>query len=169
LTKGFVWLYEDVTERKRADSEVQRMVREQDLILGNAAVGIAFVRSREIQRCNRFLEEMVGAAPGGLIGRNSSVLFDSEEDWREAGRLTYSSTAPGETHDLEWRFKRADGSTFLCRTRGRRIDAGTDDQEWIWSFEDVTTEREAEKRVQQALAEQELILSNATVGIVFAR
>ena len=167
--RGSVWLLEDITERKRTDGEIQRMVREQDLILGNAAVGIAFVRNQMIQRCNRFLEEMVGAEPGALAGQLSKVLFASEEDWNQAGRLAYSMTVPGGAHDAEWRFKRADGSTFLCRTRGRRIDSGGGDQEWIWSFEDVTLEREAEARVQRALAEQELILANATVGISFAR
>jgi diguanylate cyclase (GGDEF)-like protein/PAS domain S-box-containing protein len=169
LSKGYIWLYEDITERKRADAEIQRMVREQDLILGNATVGIAFVRDRVIQRCNRFLEEMVGAAPGALIGRPSSVLFAAEEDWNEAVRLAYNDTGPGETHDTEWRFKRSDGTTFLCRTRGRRIDSGGAEQEWIWSFDDVTLEREAEARLQRALAEQELILANANVGIAFAR
>ena len=169
IAKGYVWLYEDITERKRADGEIQRMVREQELILGNATVGIAFVRNRAIQRCNRFLEEMVGAAPGALAGQPSSVLFESESDWRRAGDLAYSMTEPGGTHDSEWRFRRADGATFLCRTRGRRIDSGGEEQEWIWSFEDVTLEREADARVQRALIEQELILSNATVGISFAR
>jgi diguanylate cyclase (GGDEF)-like protein/PAS domain S-box-containing protein len=169
LAKGYIWLYEDVTERKRADGEIRRMVREQELILANATVGIAFVRDRAIQRCNRFLEEMVGAAPGALAGQSTAALFESENDWRRAGDLAYSRTAPGGTHDSEWRFRRADGSTFLCRTRGRRIDAGSEEQEWIWSFEDVTLEREAEARVQRALIEQELILTNATVGISFAR
>src|SRR5213078_5219635 len=65
--------------------------------------------------------------------------------------------------------RRRDGTAFRCRTRGRRIDAGDDQQEWIWSFEDVTAEREADLRVQRALAEQELILDNATVGISFVR
>ncbi len=159
---GTVWIAEDITERKRADGEVQRMVREQDLILGNATVGIAFVRSRVIQRCNRFLEEMVGAAPGALIGQPSSVLFADEAQWQEAGRLAYDGTEPGGSHDTEWRFKRGDGSTFLCRTRGRRIDAGGEDQEWIWSFDDVTLEREAEERLQRAVAErtQELQVAN---------
>ena len=72
------------------------------------------------------------------------MLFAIEEEWQEAVRIAYGKTAPGDTHDAEWRFKRADGSTFLCRTRGRRIDAGGEDQEWIWSFEDVTAERDAE-------------------------
>jgi diguanylate cyclase (GGDEF)-like protein/PAS domain S-box-containing protein len=169
ISKGYVWLFEDITERKRADSEIQRMVREQDLILGNATVGIAFVRNRIIQRCNRFLEEMVGAAPGTLIDQPSSVLFADEAEWREAGQFAFEHTEPGGTHDTEQRFKRSDGSTFLCRARGRRIDAGGQDREWIWSLDDVTLEREAEARVQRALAEQELILANANVGIAFAR
>ncbi|HEX2200053.1 MAG TPA: EAL domain-containing protein [Burkholderiales bacterium] len=180
---GYVWLLEDITERRRADEDLQRLVREQaqveeriqralaeqELILDNASVGIAFVRGRAIQRCNRFLEEMVGAGPGELVGQSSSVLFASATDWEEAGRLAYHSTAPGETHDSEWRFRRRDGSTFRCRTRGRRTDLGEPDQEWIWSFEDVTAERDADLRVQRALAEQELILDNATVGIAFLR
>ncbi len=178
--KGYVWLFEDIGERKRADEALKRIEREaeerlqraaaeQELILDNAAVGISFVRNRVIQRCNRFLEDMVGAAPGELIGASSSVLFASEQDWKDAGRIAYTATAPGQTHESEWRFKRKDGSTFLCRSRGRRIDAGEPVQEWIWSYEDVTAEREAEIRVQRALAEQELILDNATVGIVFSR
>jgi len=169
LAKGYIWLFEDITERKRADSEIHRLISEQSLILDNASVGIAFVRDRKIKRCNRFLEEMVGAGPGALLGQRSAILFAAEADWAEAGRLAHGMTEPGGTHDSEWRFKRADGSTFLCRTRGRRIDAGGDEQEWIWSFEDVTLEREAEARVQRALVEQELILTNATVGISFAR
>ena len=181
--KGYVWLLEDVTERRRADEAMQRLVREQsaaeeriqralgeqELILDNASVGIAFVRNRTIQRCNRFLEEMAGAGPGELVGASSSVLFASHADWEEAGRLAYRGTSPGETHNAEYRFKRRDGSTFRCRARGRRIDAGEPEQEWIWSFEDVTAEREADLRVQRALAEQELILDNATVGIAFLR
>lgn len=179
ISKGYVWLYEDITERKRADAEVQRMVREQELILGNATVGIAFVRSRTIQRCNRYLEEMVGAAPGALAGQPSSVLFADQGQWSEAVRLAYTGTGPGETHDAESRFKRADGSTFLCRSRGRRIDAGGADQEWIWSFEDVTAQREAETSLQasrdaaeasrdvleQAVADRTLALQEANLRL----
>jgi diguanylate cyclase (GGDEF)-like protein/PAS domain S-box-containing protein len=169
LSKGYIWLFEDITEQKRIDGQIQRMVREQELILDNATVGIAFVRDRQFQRCNRFMEEMVGVAPGALMGQSTAVVFEREEDWKDAGRLAYGGTAPGETYELERRFRRADGSTFLARTRGRRIDSGGEEQEWIWSCEDVTIEREAEARVQLALAEQELILDNATVGICFVK
>jgi diguanylate cyclase (GGDEF)-like protein/PAS domain S-box-containing protein len=167
--QGSVWLFDDITQEHESEERVQRALAEQELILDNASVGIAFVRNRCIQRCNRFLEDMVGAGPGDLIGQSSAVLFASREDWEEAGRVAYGRTPPGGTHESERRFKRRDGSTFLCRTRGRRTDTGEAEQEWIWSFEDVTAEREAELRVARALAEQDLILDNATVGIAFVR
>src|SRR5204862_545875 len=142
---------------------------EYEALLANASIGIAFGRNRAIRRCNRFLEDMVGAGPGELVGESSAVLFATEEGWREAGLLAYSSTAPGETHDSEWKFKRRDGSVFHCRTRGRRIDAGGEEQEWIWSFEDVTAEREAEARVQQALDALERKVAERTAELEDAR
>ncbi|MCD6042997.1 MAG: diguanylate cyclase/phosphodiesterase with sensor(s), partial [Burkholderiales bacterium] len=167
--QGSVWLFDDITQEHESEERVQRALAEQELILDNASVGIAFVRNRAIQRCNRYLEDMLGAGPGELVGQSSAVLFASREEWEEAGRHAYSITAPGEQHHSERLFRRRDGSTFLCRTRGRRIDLGGPEQEWIWSFEDITAEREAELRVSRALAEQDLILDNATVGIAFVR
>ncbi|HEX6295076.1 MAG TPA: EAL domain-containing protein [Burkholderiales bacterium] len=164
-TKGYVWLLEDITQQHAAEERIERAAAEQELILDNATVGIAFVRNHVIQRCNRYLEEMVGAGPGELVGESSAVLFQAEQDWRAAGRLAYERTGPGERHDSEWRFKRRDGSLFRCRTRGRRIDAGKAEQEWIWSFEDVTAEREADSRVQQALDALERTVAERTAEL----
>jgi diguanylate cyclase (GGDEF)-like protein/PAS domain S-box-containing protein len=167
--QGSVWLFDDITQEREAEERVQRALAEQELILDNAAVGIAFVRNRCIQRCNRFFEDMVGAGPGDLIGQSSAVLFASREDWEQAGRAAYGGTPPGGTHESEHRLRRRDGSTFLCRTRGRRIDVGETEQEWIWSFEDVTVERDAEQRVQQALGELERKVAERTAELEEAK
>jgi diguanylate cyclase (GGDEF)-like protein/PAS domain S-box-containing protein len=164
-SKGYVWLLEDISERKRADEALERALAEQELILDNATVGIAFVRNRSIQRCNRYLEEMVGADPGELVGNSSALLFASEQEWEQAALLASSSTEPGETHESEERFKRKDGSIFRCRTRGRRIDAGDGEQEWIWSLEDVTAERDAEARARTALGALERAVAERTAEL----
>ncbi len=163
--RGSVWLFDDITQEHESEERVQRALAEQELILDNASVGIAFVRNRTIQRCNRFLEDMVGAGPGDLIGQSTAVLFASREEWEDAGRRTHSSTPPGGTFDGEARFRRRDGSTFACRARGRRTDLGEAEQEWIWSYEDVTAEREADLRVQQALGELERAVAERTAEL----
>jgi diguanylate cyclase (GGDEF)-like protein/PAS domain S-box-containing protein len=167
--QGTVWIVEDITERKRTDEALQRLLQEQELILDNATVGIVFSRDRIIQRVNRCLEEMTGRSAAELVGQSSEVLFAERADWERATRLAYESTPPGGIHETEWRFRRKDGSTFLCRTRGRRIDRGEAEQQWIWSMEDVSAERDAEERLRRALAGEELIVENAQVGILFIR
>jgi diguanylate cyclase (GGDEF)-like protein/PAS domain S-box-containing protein len=165
---GYVWLFTDVTQQRAAEERVQRALAEQELILDNAAVGIAFVRNRVIQRCNRFLEEMVGAGPGELVGRSSQILFQSEKEWEEAGVRIRSNTPPGGTYENEVPFQRRDGTTFICRARGRRTDAGDDEQEWIWSYEDVTAEHQAKtlaaasrEQLERAVAERTAELQEA--------
>jgi diguanylate cyclase (GGDEF)-like protein/PAS domain S-box-containing protein len=166
--KGYVWLLTDITQERAAEERVQRALAEQELILDNASVGIAFVRNRFIQRCNRFLEDMVGAGPGELVGQSTAMLFPSEKEWEEAGKRSQGSTSPGGTYETEVPFRRRDGSTFICRARGRRTDAGEDEQEWIWSYEDVTAEHQARElaaasrdALERAVAERTVELQEA--------
>ncbi|HYT48542.1 MAG TPA: EAL domain-containing protein, partial [Burkholderiales bacterium] len=168
-SEGSVWLFDDITQEHAAEERVQRALAEQELILDNATVGIAFVRNRAIQRCNRFLEDMVGAGPGELVGQTSGTLFASKQEWKKAREAAYAATAPGETHEAEHRLRRRDGTTFLCRMRGRRIDAGEPQQEWIWSYEDVTAEREADLRVKRALDELERAVAERTAELQEAK
>ncbi len=162
-TQGSVWLFEDVTAEKSAGDRIRQLAHEQELILQNATVGIAFVRNRVIQRSNRYLEQMTGHAPGALLGRSSEVLFADHEEWEASVSHAFESTEPGQTHVAEVRFKRADSTTFVCRSVGRRIDSGGDEQEWIWSFDDVSAERATLESLERLVAERtaELQAANA--------
>jgi diguanylate cyclase (GGDEF)-like protein/PAS domain S-box-containing protein len=167
-SQGAVWLFEDITQEHEAEERVQRALAEQELILDNATVGIAFLRNRVILRCNRYFEEMMGAGPGELVGQNTTVLFASKAEWKRAGEQS-DKAQPGESFEGETRFKRRDGSTFICRARGRRIDAGDAEQEWIWSYDDVTAEREADARVTAALQSLERAVADRTAELEEAK
>ena len=163
--QGSVWLFEDITADKAASDRIRQLAHEQELILQNATVGIAFVRNRVIRRSNRYLEEMTGREPGTLLGESSEVLFAERSEWERAGRAAYEGTGPGQTRVDEVRFRRTDGSTFLCRTVGRRIDSGEEEQEWIWSFDDVSTERATLESLEKLVAERTVELQAANAKL----
>jgi diguanylate cyclase (GGDEF)-like protein/PAS domain S-box-containing protein len=167
--KGYVFLMEDITERRRADEALERLVREQDAVLQNVLIGIAFVRERTVVRCNRRFEEIFGYAAGELIGTSTRFMFESEADFTAGGAPLYEAVWRGETQHIERPHVRKDGARIWCSISGRAVQPADPGQGSVWLFEDITQEREAEERIQRALAEQELILDNATVGIAFVR
>ncbi|HZC76787.1 MAG TPA: PAS domain-containing protein, partial [Ktedonobacterales bacterium] len=66
--KGSVWTNEDITEQRRANEELERLLAEQEALLNNVVVGISFVRERKVMRCNRRFEELFGYEPGAATG-----------------------------------------------------------------------------------------------------
>ncbi len=162
---GSVWLFEDISERRDSRKRIKRALAEQELILSNATVGIGFVRERVLRRANPRLAEMTGRRVEDLVGQSTAILFASEEEWNEASQRAYESTEPGKTHEAEVRFKRADGSSFLCRTVGRRIDSGAAEQEWIWSFEDVTAQHAMREGLVRSRDELERLVSERTAEL----
>ena len=164
-SQGTIWIAEDITERRDARKRIKRALEEQELILDNATVGIAFVRERVLRRANRRLAEMLGRTVEELTGKSTAILFASEKEWEEGSRRAYEGTAPGDTHEAELRFKRADGSSFLCRTAGRRIEAESGEQEWIWSFEDVTVEHAAREALARSHDELERLVNERTAEL----
>ena len=125
--RGSVWTVEDITEQKRAEEELQRVLAEQQAMLDNVVVGIAFLRERKIVRCNRRFEEMFGFAPGEAIG--ASYAPDTTSPRRSSSRRgqVYAELDQGRTHAREQWLRRKDGSGFWCRRhrpRGRRRRSG---------------------------------------------
>jgi diguanylate cyclase (GGDEF)-like protein/PAS domain S-box-containing protein len=166
--QGTVWIVEDITEKRRQADEVARLLREQQAILGSAAVGIVFVKERRIVRCNRRYEQMYGYGPGELDGKPTAALYTDISVHAKAASV-YNALSRGETSRRVELRKRKDGSTLWTRIGGSAVDPGDPHKGSVWVVEDITEERRAEDELQRALAEQELILDNATVGIAFLR
>jgi len=166
--RGAVWIAEDITERRRMEDALQQVLAEQQALLNNMVMGIAFIRDRKIQRCNRRYEEMFGRAPGGVLNLDTRFMYFTEAEFAE-GAKPYADLDRGQTSSREQFLRRADGSGFWCRLFGRAVEAGNPAKGYVWLFEDISARRAAEEQVRRALKEQELILDNANVGIAFVR
>jgi diguanylate cyclase (GGDEF)-like protein/PAS domain S-box-containing protein len=166
--RGTVWICDDVSESKRTEDALQRVLAEQQALLNNLIVGIVFVRDRTIERCNRRFEELFGFKPGEAAGRSVRELYFTDEAY-ETGSRSYAELGQGETHQREEYLRRTDGSGFWCRLSGRALVMNEPLKGSVWLLEDISARRAAEARVRSALAEQELILANARVGISFVK
>jgi diguanylate cyclase (GGDEF)-like protein/PAS domain S-box-containing protein len=166
--KGSVWTHEDITAQQRASDELERLLAQQEALLNNVVVGISFARDRKVLRCNRRFEELFGYDPGEATGASTRQFYFTDEEYAEA-ESHYAELAAGGTHAREQWMRRRDGTGFWCRLTGRALQPGSPEQGTVWLFEDITQGKRASEEVRRALAEQNLILDNATIGITFLR
>ena len=145
---GTVWIAEDITERKRTDGEIRRLLEEQNLILDNATVGIAFVRQRVFQRCNPRVEEMFRYGPGELVGNSTAMLFRSAEEFEAAGASLYAKMASGVAYVSEREMRRKDSSTFWCKVIAKAVDPKRPEEGAIAIYEDITAEHAAREALE---------------------
>jgi PAS domain S-box-containing protein len=138
-----------INGRDISAGERERM--ERAAILDNAGIGIAVTRERRFVLANAEFERMIGWPGGSLIGESGAVVWASESDYAEVGRLIGPALARGETVEIEREVCRRDGSRFLARLRAGVVDAhrptegGT-----VWIVEDVTERRQFEEALARA-------------------
>jgi diguanylate cyclase (GGDEF)-like protein/PAS domain S-box-containing protein len=168
MHQGTVWIVEDITERRRHADEMARVLREHEALLSTASVGIAFVKDRRFVRVNRRYEEMYGYDSGELDGQSVGAIYPSAEDFARTEGI-YDALARGQTMRRTELRRRKDGSTFWNRADGRALDPQNPHKGSVWTVEDVSAEREADLRAQQALGELERAVAQRTAELEEAK
>jgi diguanylate cyclase (GGDEF)-like protein/PAS domain S-box-containing protein len=147
---GAIWIAEDVTEQRALQQERQRALMEVNGILNTAVFGVALLRHRKIDRCNRRMEELFGFAEGEMAGRSTRVWYADDQTWQFVGKDVYPEMAAGREVFREFWFQRQDGSKFWGRLAGRAFDPGNPFAGSVWIIEDLTVEKAAREQLQLA-------------------
>lgn len=146
----------------------QQLLKEQQVILDNAGIGICFIRDRLIQRCNRHFAHIYGFdIPEQLIGSSSERLYPDAVSFRQLGVKAYPRMLRGERYTTDLNMVRRDGSRFWCRITGNLINPARPDQGSIWIIEDIDQQRRASQALATLHHQQQVILDHAMVGIAF--
>lgn len=143
-------------------------LQELAIIFRNVNVGIAFLQNGRIVRVNKAFLDMFGFADSAVIGQSTRIYYPSDDAY-EAMAEAYAALASGQhVVTTEVVMRRADGSELLCAHAGSLVDPANPSNGSIWTYQDITSGRAAEKKLSQTLAELETILNNAWIGVFVA-
>jgi diguanylate cyclase (GGDEF)-like protein/PAS domain S-box-containing protein len=145
-------------------------LREQQVILDTAGVGIVFIQQRQIIRCNQRYAEIFGYANATeMLGHSTASLYPNDAASHALGEAAYPTMARGQSYKSEVRMQRRDQTEFWAHVTGKLVNPTDTSEGSIWIVDDITEQKSAQAQLEAVLIEQSLILDNAMVGIVFLR
>lgn len=154
--EGTIWIIEDISERRHAESRLQDLLLKQQAILDYASLGIMFTSNGRIVHCNPRFDAILGWPVGSLEGRMAEVIFRSHEDYVYFGQTVGPRLVDGDLVDFNWENVRRDGTPIWCRHVAKALPTTDGSQSTIWITEDISDRRAAEEAL--AVAHQELEL-----------
>jgi len=124
----------------------EKVIQEQEMIIDNADIGIAWLRDRQYVRVNNKILSMFDFTSDNFVGQNSLFLYPNTGEYYILGEEAYPLLSRGEVYTTEQRLMRSDGSVFWCKLTGKSMGL-SEKKDSIWLFEDVTERKLAEDKL----------------------
>ena len=138
----------DITERKSMESSVRYALEQSQTVFESAPSALAVVADGMIQRCNSAMEQMFGAAPGGLTGKPLRSLYGSEAEWSAVSSQALGAWSRDEIYKAEFEFIRSSGEHFWAMVAAKRISR--ESTEALFSFADVSQQQQLAAALEKA-------------------
>jgi len=156
----------DISNLKQQQGELERLLRERDLMFNLSEVGIAWLRGRHIERANAAMSELTGLAPAELAGLDVTELYEDRaaaEAFEQEARRALQAQG---RYAGERRMRRRDGTLRWVQVAMRVIDADDPESDVVCSFVDVDERQRARESLQLLAGRTRSVLDSVLVGIV---
>jgi PAS domain S-box-containing protein len=148
LSFSTIQLSRMLAERNEAKEELFKLMREQQVILDNAPIGISLVKGRIQAWANRKVTELFQYSKEEMEGQSTRRFYSSQEAYEQVGRDSAAVLAQGREFVLEQEMLRRDGSTIWLKFTGRAVDPGDLSEGVIWLQEDITDLMRSEEQIK---------------------
>ncbi len=161
LTKGIVWIIEDISDIVKANNKLKQAHGELDAIFSNSMTGIIyFQKDRIVKRVNqRFVEIMGYDSPDEIVGKTVEMFHLSHEKFMEFEEKYYDQLINHSTNSIEYKMIRKNGDVIWVNTAGRAVDKSNLpdlDLGVVWTVEDITQRKMAEEKLEKLVSTDEL-------------
>ena len=141
---------------QRAYDEMEGRVAERSAelqtLMDASPMAIGHLIGRRFVKVNRAMERLSGYATAELVGRDTRLLYFSDEDYRAAGRLIVEQLAEHGQASFEARVHHKDGHEIWVRYHARPLDPNDLAKGWAFLAEDITEAHRNAEALRQSLA-----------------
>ncbi len=147
---GLVGVARDITLRKKMETDLNQISLLHKVILDNAGVGIAFVKSDTLVWSNTKMCEMFGYESTGLEHQRVQMLFESVDEYMQMVSSADPVLLAGNVFTSESIVRHKNGTRFWVSIVNKAIDPATPSQGIILIMQDITEYRKATEQLKIA-------------------
>ena len=137
-----------LAERTQAREELFKLMREQQVILDNAPIGISLVKNRLQIWVNRKTGEIFQYSKEEMVGQSTRRFYCSQEAYDQVGEASVAVLAEGREFEFAQEMIRRDGTPIWLKFTGRAIDPTDLAEGVIWLQEDITDLVRSEEQIK---------------------
>jgi PAS domain S-box-containing protein len=156
----------DISRLKSQQVDLERLLRERELMFSLSDVGIVYMRGRRIERANQAMATLTGYAPPELTALDGSELHADARDCVEFEAALAEALQRHGRFRAERRLRRRDGSLLWVQVAARPVDANDIEAGVICSYVDVDERYRARESLAGQAERTRALLDSVLVGIV---
>ena len=154
-----------LSESFTMDAKTQLPSRFQQVFY-NTGVGIMIVdKNRKLLEVNPKFCDLLGYSREELIGNSAEMIHISSETYKEFGEKAFKQVRNKKTVNLDWPWKKKDGSKIWFRIAG---DPVANEEEVLWTVVDITQRVHAHEKIEKLAVKLSKYLSPQVYDSIFS-
>jgi PAS domain S-box-containing protein len=160
---------ENITERKQVADSLKALEELESSILSAIPHAVIGLKERSIIFANDAVQAVFGWTPKELIGKNTRILYCSDEEYDEIGKRFYPALMNRRFHREEFHCQRKDGKDIVCMVSTARIGNDLTEKKIVAIYEDVTEHKHAEAQIKESEERYRVAIEHSNDGVAIVK
>ena len=155
----------DITQKRQQEEALRQSEATLSSIFRVAPAGIGLIKNRIIQKVNKHFCDMTGYSPEDVIGKNSRILYPTDEDYQFVGEEKYRQIKENGTGTVESRWLNKDGRIIDILLSSTPLDVNDLSLGVTFTAVDITNTKKVERELKRERERYELATRAGKVGV----